>query len=90
MRHKTITLCPTTYEIARKMDNFSAWIRQELMKKQATEYKAKPEPIQERQKYGAYCDSCDVTFLDSDPTLLKGRMPCKKCGKSTTYLGLIE
>jgi formylmethanofuran dehydrogenase subunit E len=90
MRHKTITLCPTTYEIARKMDNFSAWIRQELMKKQATEYKAKPELIQERQKYGAYCDSCDVTFLDTDSTLLKGRMPCKKCGKGTTYLGLIE
>lgn len=31
MRHKTITLCPTTYEIARKMDNFSAWIRIQLL-----------------------------------------------------------
>jgi len=87
MRQKMITLCPTTYEMARKMDNFSAWIRQELMKKQATQYKAKPEI---KEKYGAYCEPCDVTFLDSDPVLLQGRMPCKKCGKGTTYLGLIE
>ena len=26
-----VTLCPTTYEIARKMDNFSAWIRIQLL-----------------------------------------------------------
>lgn len=25
------TLCPTTYEIASKMDNFSAWIRIQLL-----------------------------------------------------------
>ena len=26
-----VTLCPTTYEIASKMDNFSAWIRIQLL-----------------------------------------------------------
>jgi hypothetical protein len=26
-----VTLCPTTYEIASKMDNFSSWIRQQLL-----------------------------------------------------------
>jgi len=31
MRNKMVTLCPTTYEIASKMDNFSAWIRQQLL-----------------------------------------------------------
>lgn len=31
-RHKMINLCPTTYEIAQKMDNFSGWVRKELMK----------------------------------------------------------
>jgi len=87
MRHKTITLCPTTYEIARKMDNFSAWIRQELMKKQATQYKAKPEID---QKYGAYCSPCDLTHLHKDPNMLKGSMPCQDCGKATVYVGLIE
>jgi hypothetical protein len=86
MRHKTITLCPTTYEIARKMDNFSGWIRQELMKKQATQFKAKPEI---REKYQAYCNPCDKSFLNTDPDLIKG-IPCDECGKKTFYLGLIE
>lgn len=31
MRHKTITLCPTSYEIAKKMPNFSQWIRKKLL-----------------------------------------------------------
>ena len=87
MRHKTITLCPTTYEIARKMDNFSAWIRHELMKHPATHYNAKTEI---KEKDGENCELCDVTYLHSDPVLLQGRMLCKKCGKGTTYLGLIE
>jgi len=87
MRHKTITLCPTTYEIARKMDNFSGWIRQELMKKQATQYKAKPEIT---EKYGAYCGTCDLTMLHTDPDMLKGGLPCKECGKGTIYVGMIE
>lgn len=33
MRHKTITLCPTSYEIARKMPNFSQWCRTILLNK---------------------------------------------------------
>ena len=87
MRHKTITLCPTTYEIARKMDNFSAFVRQELMKKQATQYKAKVEVL---AKYAAYCNPCDLTHLNTNPDLLKGSMPCHECGKATVYLGMIE
>lgn len=31
MRNKMITLCPTTYEEAQRMKNFSHWIRQQLM-----------------------------------------------------------
>ncbi len=27
-----VTLCPTSYEIAQKMDNFSAWVRREVLK----------------------------------------------------------
>ena len=26
-----VTLCPTTYEVAQKMDNFSGWIRIQLL-----------------------------------------------------------
>ena len=29
-RQKMITLCPTTYEIAQSMPNFSAWVRTQL------------------------------------------------------------
>ena len=31
MRQKMINLCPTTYELARKMPNFSAWIRRKIL-----------------------------------------------------------
>lgn len=31
MRNKMITLCPTTYELAQKMPNFSSWVRMKLM-----------------------------------------------------------
>ena len=31
MRHKTITLCPTSYERARKMPNFSQWCRKIIL-----------------------------------------------------------
>ena len=31
-RHKMVNLCPTTYEIASKMANFSKWVRSELIK----------------------------------------------------------
>jgi len=87
MRHKTITLCLTTYEIARKMDNFSGWIRQELMKKQAKQYKAKPE---KEEMHYAYCSPCDLSEFNKDPDMLKGGHRCKECGKKTIFVGLIE
>tara|TARA_Y100001938_G_C7723990_1_gene251370 strand:+ start:85 stop:291 length:207 start_codon:yes stop_codon:yes gene_type:complete len=31
MRQKMINLCPTTYELAKKMPNFSAWIRRKIL-----------------------------------------------------------
>jgi len=31
MRNKMITLCPTSYELAQKMPNFSAWVRMKLL-----------------------------------------------------------
>ena len=63
------------------MTNFSGWIRQELMKKQATQYKAKAET---REKYQAYCNPCDKSFLNTDPDLIKG-IPCDVCGNCLLY-----
>ena len=34
MRHKMINLCPTTWEMASKMRNFSGWIRKQLRYKE--------------------------------------------------------
>jgi len=84
MRHKTITLCPTTYEIAKNMDNFSAWIRMELMKKHSQLGKAK---LQEKDKsYGAYCVDCDLTFTSMADYKVQG-LDCSKCGKRLDYIG---
>ena len=87
MRHKTITLCPTTYEIARKMPNFSKWIRQELMKKHALIAEAKPN-LQEKI-HGAWCKTCDVTFKmpAKHAFMLQKWHYCEKCGTETEYLG---
>lgn len=73
MRHKTITLCPTTYEIAKKMPNFSAWIREELMKHQGMNQRIEavyqmwcpehPDLIRTYQKpprFGVYCLMCEL------------------------------
>ncbi len=31
MRNKMITLCPTSYELAQKMPNFSSWVRRKVL-----------------------------------------------------------
>ena len=31
MRNKMITLCPTSYELSKKMPNFSAWVRRMVL-----------------------------------------------------------
>jgi hypothetical protein len=31
MRHKTITLCLNSFEVASRMNNFSAWVRRKLL-----------------------------------------------------------
>ena len=69
------------------MNNFSGWIRKELMKTQAKHMKATPDKT---EKYAAYCHPCDITFFNTDPDMLRGRMPCSNCGKATLYLGLFE
>ena len=43
MRNKMITLCPTSYELAQKMPNFSAWVRQRLLVEQPTGVVTRPD-----------------------------------------------
>ena len=74
MRHKTITLCPTSYEIAAKMDNFSAWIRSKLMEEQIQNAEESTKAISE---YAYYCKKCDEA--DAAP-VLRDHITCKTCG----------
>jgi phage FluMu protein Com len=39
MRHKTITLCLNSFEVASRMNNFSAWVRRKLLEDQEFEAK---------------------------------------------------
>lgn len=87
MRHKTITLCPTTYEIAKDMPNFSKWVRQELLKKHALIAVAK---IEKEQFYEAWCQDCDLIFRNKNKWMLDMAHYCTKCYNKTSFLGLAE
>ena len=66
-----ITLCPTTFEMASKMKNFSGWVRTELLKLNA---------IDEEKEYNRYrCPSCWKVFVDKYE---EGEMHCmnRDCG----------
>ena len=71
MRHKMINLCPTTFEIASKMKNFSGWVRKELMKIHS---------INEAKEYKRFrCPACFKIFVDKQEW---GEMNCmnRDCG----------
>jgi len=57
MRNKTISLCDKSFEVARKMPNFSGWIREQLLRHQPkpkTEVE-KPKPFMNKN---AVCKNC--------------------------------
>lgn len=62
MRQKMITLCPTTYEIAKKMPNFSSWVRLQLMKLAMDEanWDKTPEQLHQENLEATYdeCPNC--------------------------------
>jgi len=54
MRHKMISLCPTSYEKASKMKNFSQWVRQKLLDDAS--------PNEDVLKHFARCTRCGETW----------------------------
>ena len=78
MRHKTITLCPTTYEIAKKNPNFSLWVRQELLKTVAIQDKGTSEYAYECMK----CDNVVSVAVNRDYHV------CSTCGAVMLNAGL--
>ena len=54
MRHKMVSLCPTTYEKAQKIENFSKWVRSKLLEDDG--------PTEEVFKFYAECTRCQTTW----------------------------
>ena len=58
MKNKTISLCDKSFEVARKMPNFSGWIREQLLRhhpKLKAEAADKPKPFMNKN---AVCKNC--------------------------------
>ena len=59
MRQKLITLCPNSFEIALKIDNFSAWVRNKLLEEGS-------QPTKQQYSYEYKCPICkSTTFRDA-------------------------
>ena len=73
MRHKMVSLCPTTYEKAQKIDNFSKWVRAKLLEDAA--------PMEDVYKYFALCHRCGTQWSSYN----KARVPkpgyCPECAR---------
>jgi len=58
MRNKSISLCDKTFEVAKRMPNFSGWIREQLLRYQP-EQKVKVEVKKKTFKH-ATCRNCGM------------------------------
>jgi hypothetical protein len=79
MRNKMITLCPTTYETAKKIPNFSAWVRNRL--RDLEEYT--PEILTPIVKVKYDCKICGLNYTRP----FKKDWFCESCG---LILGVVE
>ena len=84
MRQKLITLCPTSFELAGKKANFSAWVRRKLLEDQVRVVDT-PSVL-----FGAYCEVCDITYQNPHAWKMEG-FECTTCAQFCEFLGeLIE
>lgn len=64
MRPKMISLCPTSHEIAQKMPNFSAWVRQQLLRLALDEanWDLTPQEVKQNELTAKYlpCPNCET------------------------------
>ena len=72
MRNKTISLCPTSYELAQKMPNFSNWVRKQLLDRDKEHQNARNEAKRYR------CPACFKVYRE----LGEGKQWClnRDCG----------
>ena len=80
-----ITLCPTTWEKAAKMKNFSGWVREKIKEAMdQDEIKRKNAP-----EYWAYCAQCDISASGPNKYMLEYKY-CPKCHDAMEFKGLVE
>lgn len=80
-----ITLCPTTWEKAARMKNFSGWVRNKIkeeMESDAIKKKNAPE-------YWAYCAKCDLSASGPNQIAIEYKY-CPKCHDKMDYRGILE
>ena len=82
MRNKMITLCPTTYELAKKMPNFSEWVRRMVLENGEATGKTKPD----RELLHRECDTFVVARWQH---MMDGTYAyfgfCETCGHDVTW-----
>ena len=80
-----ITLCPTTWEQASKMANFSGWVRSKI-KEEMDQAKITARTAPE---FWAYCEPCDLSATNENKWLVEHKY-CPKCHNPMEFKGLIE
>lgn len=77
MRQKLITLCPTTFEKATKMHNFSAWVRKKLLEEGDDDFE------EEKFVYHYQCPMCKEIIIES----IRYARTCQKCNWPMDFQG---
>jgi hypothetical protein len=85
MRQKMITLCPTTWEKAAKMKNFSGWVRSKIKEEMQSDAIAK----QNAPEFWAYCAPCDLSATGKNKYMLEYKY-CPKCHSAMEFMGVVE
>jgi peptide subunit release factor 1 (eRF1) len=82
MRQKLITLCPTSFELAGRKANFSAWVRRKLLEE------VKFTDV----RYEYQCTTCNAKFFKGK-SKVQGIMmvvDCIECGYGAMKTGVTE
>jgi len=58
MKNKTISLCDKSFEVARKMPNFSGWIREQILTHQPKQKSETSRKIKPFVNKNAVCKNC--------------------------------
>ena len=86
MRPINVTLCSTTWELAKQKANFSGWVRRKLSEEaRIVEKKAETR----RVMFEAHCERCDLWY-DSAIEEKMIYFMCHKCDNKCKFMGASE